>query len=50
MPEFLNADQLDALADIAFELEEAMREADQADGWIGIDDQPVSFDSDEEPS
>ena len=50
MPDFLNADELDALADIAFELEEAMKEADEADGWIGKTDRIVRFDSDTTPS
>ncbi len=33
-----NADLIDALADIAHEQEEAMRESDSTDSWMGVDD------------
>ena len=36
-----NADQLDAMADRAYELEQAMREAEQ-DGWTGVFNDEIS--------
>jgi hypothetical protein len=44
-PDFIdeqrNADYLDAMADRAYELEEAMREAEQ-DGWTGVFNDEIS--------
>lgn len=40
MADFLSADQIDFLADVASDLEEAMREAEQIE-FIGVEDTPV---------